>query len=150
MRERLERMTNPGYSRLVEVIDCGCLLRFEIPWQYWMHPDGEVHPYLDFNQDMNLEPLFQEFLKNEFSQIQRTFRIIRNYEQNNPLVEYLISEDAHHPNLLDGFFEIIGVSGQMAEVEDIHLKTRVKPVDKADKSPDELIVATAGSVEDQI
>ena len=52
MRERLERMTNPGYSALVEVIDCGTLIRHEIPWHYWMHPNGEVHPYLDFSQDM--------------------------------------------------------------------------------------------------
>jgi len=52
MRERLERMTNPGYSALVEVIDCFCLMRHEIPWQYWLHPNGEVHPYLDFSQNM--------------------------------------------------------------------------------------------------
>lgn len=85
--------------------------------------------YLDFNHDMNLESLFKDFLENEFSQIQRTFRIIRDYEQNYPLMEYLISEEANDPNLLDGFFEIISLSGSWAEVEDIHLKTRLKPVD---------------------
>ncbi len=52
MFAKLERMTNPGYSTLIEKVDCFCLLRHEIPWQYWQHPDGAVHPYLDFSQDM--------------------------------------------------------------------------------------------------
>jgi len=85
--------------------------------------------FLDFNNDMNLEPVFQNFTENEFKQIQRTFRIIRDYEKNNPLMDYLISDEAHDPNLVDGFFEIISISSQMAEVEDIHLKTRLKPID---------------------
>ncbi len=52
MHKNLERLTNPGYSAVVSVIDCGCLMRYQVPWEYWQHPNGEVHPYLNFLHDM--------------------------------------------------------------------------------------------------
>jgi hypothetical protein len=54
-------MTNPGYSSLIEKIDCSCLMGFTIPWEYWTHPDGETHPYLNFAE--NLQPDFDRWLK---------------------------------------------------------------------------------------
>jgi len=60
MYAKLERLTNPGYSALVEKVDCSCLMSFAIPWQYWKHPDGAVHPYLCFDRD--LQPDFDRWL----------------------------------------------------------------------------------------
>jgi hypothetical protein len=53
-------MTNPGYSSLIGKIDCHCLMGFEIPWEYWTHPNGETHPYLNFRE--NLQPDFDRWL----------------------------------------------------------------------------------------
>jgi len=85
--------------------------------------------FLDFEFGLKLEPEFQMFLEKEYPQIKRTYSVIEAYSNYNPLVNYLISSEAADPTLLDGFFEIISVSGNNAEVEDIHLTTRFKPLD---------------------
>ena len=80
--------------------------------------------FFDYNYDINLSPSFDAFLAKAFPEIERTFRISRIYGNEHPLVNYLLSEDAAVPALLEGFFEVIEVSGQIAGVEDIHLKSR--------------------------
>ncbi len=80
--------------------------------------------FLDYNYDINLSPSFEAFLAKAFPEIERTFRISRIYGNEHPLANYLLSEDASEPALLEGFFELIEISGQITGIEDIHLKSR--------------------------
>ena len=85
--------------------------------------------FLDYNYDIHLSASFDSFLAQAFPQIERTFNISRIYGNEHPLVNYLLSEEAAEPALLEGFFELIDISGQIVEVEDIHLKSRFEYVE---------------------
>ncbi len=80
--------------------------------------------FLDYNYDIQLSQSFDSFLSKAFPQIERTFNISRVYNNKHPLVNYLLSEEASEPALLEGFFEVLEVSGDVAGVEDIHLKSK--------------------------
>ena len=84
--------------------------------------------FLDFNQNTDLNLPFEGFLEETYPEIKRAFRLLKEYNDQNPLLNYLLSEQASDPNIVDGFFEIVSISGTMTELEDIHLKTRFKPV----------------------
>ncbi len=80
--------------------------------------------FLDYNYDLHLSLSFEAFLKKAFPEIERTFQISRTYGNEHPLVHFLLSKDASEPAILDGFFEVIEISGHLASVKDIHLKSR--------------------------
>lgn len=88
----------------------------------------QLTQFLDFNQNTDLSLPFEGFLTETYQEIKRAFRLLRNYTDQNPLLDYMLSDTASNPDIVDGFFEVISISGSTAEVEDIHLKTRFKPL----------------------
>lgn len=88
----------------------------------------QLTQFLDFNQSTDLNLPFEGFLAETFPEIKRAFHLLQNYTDKNPLLDYLISDTASNPNIVDGFYEIVSISGSVTEIEDIHLKTRFKPV----------------------
>ena len=84
--------------------------------------------FLDFNQNTDLNLPFDGFLEETYPELERAFRLLQEYTDQNPLLNYLLSDEAADPNIVDGFFEIVAISDSNTELEDIHLKTRFKPV----------------------
>lgn len=87
--------------------------------------------FLDYNYDLHLSPSFESFLERAFPHIERTFNISRTYNDEHPLVTYLLSEKASDPSLLEGFFEVVEISGRFISVVDIHLKSNYQFVEMA-------------------
>lgn len=84
--------------------------------------------FLDFNQNTDLNLPFQGFLEETYPDLERAFRLLQEHSDQNPLLNYLLSDQASDPNIVDGFFEVLSITDSATELEDIHLKTRFKPV----------------------
>ncbi len=94
--------------------------------------------YLDFNHNLNLASPFSDFIRYEFPEIARTFRMVNQYVQNHPLVDFLLSGEAKKNGLLDGFFRVLQVDNGICELEDIHIQSRFAPVDLSSAELDNL------------
>jgi len=85
--------------------------------------------YLGYNFDLDFQAAFDRFEHSVFPQVQRGFHIAQQYQQEHPLVEYLLSGEKENETLLEGFFTVEEFSGHSGILEDVHLKSRYPAVD---------------------
>ncbi len=90
--------------------------------------------YLEFQHDIDLKTVFTEFLDRHYVAIERTFTIIRQYQNKNSFIDFLLSGQTGNEQIVEGFFEIIEKFGSDFVIKDLHLGTYYKPVQFNDTS----------------
>ncbi|RMH60449.1 MAG: hypothetical protein D6677_13685 [Calditrichaeota bacterium] len=65
---------------------------------------------------------FSRFIDDKFSEMDRTLDIVRRYQQQNPLIDFLLSDQAGDPDVHEGYFEITQWDATGITLFDIHMK----------------------------
>jgi len=89
----------------------------------------KILTFFEFNHNLYLKIPFEKFVENELTEIIRTFKITHSYQKRYPLLDFLMSPDSNDKSLVEGFFEVHGKVDQAYVLKDIHLKTKIEPVD---------------------
>jgi hypothetical protein len=84
--------------------------------------------YLEFTRNLYIKIPFDKFVTKHMPEIIRTFKITNNYLKRYPFVDFLMSSDNNDTSLVEGFYEIHRNANDQFVVEDIHLNTRLEPV----------------------
>jgi len=100
----------------------------EIFWEV-IHTFEKLIKFLDYNHNLELHPLLSAYLKQDFPEVLRTFRMANLYVQQFPLLDFLLSDQAERNMQLDGFFEVLATKGTQCELEDLHIKSRFETVE---------------------
>lgn len=84
--------------------------------------------FLEFQHDIDLKTVFTKFLDQHYVEIERTFAIIRQYQNKNSFIDFLLSGQSGNEQIVEGFFEIKENFASDFVIKDIHLGTYYKPV----------------------
>ncbi|HHM01894.1 MAG TPA: hypothetical protein ENJ15_02705 [Caldithrix abyssi] len=78
--------------------------------------------FIDQSAGTRLLEEFDRFVDDKFSELERSLGIVRAYQQEKPLIRFLLSDEAGDPNLREGYFEISHDDAGGFILYDIHLK----------------------------
>ncbi len=78
--------------------------------------------FIDQNAETHLLEEFDRFAADKFSELERSLKIVRDYQQQKPLIHFLLSDEAGDPDLNEGYFEISFDESGGCILYDIHLK----------------------------
>lgn len=85
--------------------------------------------FIDVRTGTGLTPLFDNFSKSDLPEVQRTLAITQEYQKKNTYLNFLLSEDASNPNLLEGYYEVKEFAKDYCLLYDVDLKTSHENID---------------------
>ncbi|KAA3611081.1 MAG: hypothetical protein D8M58_13990 [Calditrichaeota bacterium] len=84
---------------------------------------SKLFDYIDQNGNTKLAKAFVIFKQDELKEIKRTFSLTQNFQLHYSYVDFLLSNEASNPTLLEGYFEVSALQDGFAQLKNVDQRT---------------------------